>query len=163
MPYEPTPGLYIRETIGVIESFGLRPEDKDRIFRQNAERLLNPASPSEHRYNGLNMGTAYGLPAASYRSELILVSAGTPCGEFLRRYWHPVAFRPTPRSARVRSAPSARTSSSSATAQGARAWISAMRASRHQPLLWACRGAGHPLLLPRMVIRCRGPLPGAAL
>lgn len=37
-----------------------------------------------------NSGTGYGLPAPSYRSELTLVSAGTPCGEFLRRYWHPV-------------------------------------------------------------------------
>ena len=36
------------------------------------------------------MGIAYGLPAPSYRSELTLVSAGTRCGEFLRRYWHPV-------------------------------------------------------------------------
>ncbi len=43
MPYEPTPGLYIRETIGVIENLGLSPEDKDRIYRKNAERLLNPA------------------------------------------------------------------------------------------------------------------------
>ncbi len=36
--------------------------------------------------------TAYGLPAPSYKSELTLVGAGTPCGEFLRRYWHAVGI-----------------------------------------------------------------------
>lgn len=39
-PYEPEPGLYIRETIRVIESLGLSDADKDRIYRGNAERLL---------------------------------------------------------------------------------------------------------------------------
>ncbi len=39
-PFEPTPGLYIRETIGVIESLDLPAEDKGRIYRGNAERLL---------------------------------------------------------------------------------------------------------------------------
>jgi predicted TIM-barrel fold metal-dependent hydrolase len=40
-PFEPVPGLYIRETIRVIEELGLTAEDKDRIYRGNAERLLN--------------------------------------------------------------------------------------------------------------------------
>ena len=39
-PFEPTPGLYIRETIRVIESLGLPAADKERIYRGNAERLL---------------------------------------------------------------------------------------------------------------------------
>jgi predicted TIM-barrel fold metal-dependent hydrolase len=39
-PFEPTPGLYIRETIGVIESLGLSPEDQNKIYSGNAERLL---------------------------------------------------------------------------------------------------------------------------
>jgi uncharacterized protein len=39
-PYEPEPGLYIRETIRVIESLELSEEDKDKIYRGNAERLL---------------------------------------------------------------------------------------------------------------------------
>ena len=43
-PFEPSPGLYIRETIRVIESLGLSAEDKDRIYWQNAQRLLNLAS-----------------------------------------------------------------------------------------------------------------------
>jgi predicted TIM-barrel fold metal-dependent hydrolase len=40
-PFEPEPGLYIRETIRVIESLDLAAEDKQRIYRGNAERLLN--------------------------------------------------------------------------------------------------------------------------
>jgi predicted TIM-barrel fold metal-dependent hydrolase len=41
MPFEPTPGLYVRETIRVIESLDLSADEKDRIYRRNAERLLN--------------------------------------------------------------------------------------------------------------------------
>jgi aminocarboxymuconate-semialdehyde decarboxylase len=40
MPFEPTPGLYVRETIRVIESLDLTTEQKDRIYRRNAEKLL---------------------------------------------------------------------------------------------------------------------------
>jgi len=40
MPFDPTPGLYMRETIRVIESLDLSPGDKDRIYFGNAERLL---------------------------------------------------------------------------------------------------------------------------
>jgi predicted TIM-barrel fold metal-dependent hydrolase len=45
-PFEPEPGLYIRETIRVIESLGLPPQDKERIYRGNAERLLKLAKDS---------------------------------------------------------------------------------------------------------------------
>jgi predicted TIM-barrel fold metal-dependent hydrolase len=41
VPFEPKPGLFIRETIRVIESLGLTADEKDRIYRRNAERLLN--------------------------------------------------------------------------------------------------------------------------
>jgi predicted TIM-barrel fold metal-dependent hydrolase len=41
MPFEPTPGLYVRETIRVIESLGLTADQKDQIYRRNAVRLLN--------------------------------------------------------------------------------------------------------------------------
>ena len=41
MPFEPTPGLYVRETIRVIESLDLTSDQKDRIYRRNAERILN--------------------------------------------------------------------------------------------------------------------------
>jgi len=40
MPFDPTPGLYMRETIRVIESLDLAPADRERIYRGNAERLL---------------------------------------------------------------------------------------------------------------------------
>jgi phenylpropionate dioxygenase-like ring-hydroxylating dioxygenase large terminal subunit len=40
----------------------------------------------------VDQGTAYGLPAPSYRRELTEVGPGTPCGEYLRRYWHPVGL-----------------------------------------------------------------------
>jgi predicted TIM-barrel fold metal-dependent hydrolase len=40
MPFDPTPGLYMRETIKVIESLELTSEDRERIYRGNAERLF---------------------------------------------------------------------------------------------------------------------------
>jgi aminocarboxymuconate-semialdehyde decarboxylase len=46
MPFEPTPGLYARETIKCVEGLDLTKEQKDQIYRGNAERLLKlkPAS-----------------------------------------------------------------------------------------------------------------------
>jgi aminocarboxymuconate-semialdehyde decarboxylase len=41
IPFEPTPGLYCRETISVIERLDLPDDHKDQIYRRNAERLLN--------------------------------------------------------------------------------------------------------------------------
>lgn len=38
----------------------------------------------------MDTGTAYGLKPGSHRPELTEVGAGTPMGELLRRYWHPV-------------------------------------------------------------------------
>ncbi len=40
-PFEPTPGVYIRETIRVIESLGLSAADKQKIYNGNAQKLLN--------------------------------------------------------------------------------------------------------------------------
>lgn len=37
-------------------------------------------------------GTAYGRKPRSYHAHLTEVSAGTPMGELLRRYWHPVGL-----------------------------------------------------------------------
>jgi predicted TIM-barrel fold metal-dependent hydrolase len=39
-PFEPAPGVYIRETIRVIDSLDISTEDRERIYRGNAERLL---------------------------------------------------------------------------------------------------------------------------
>ena len=50
-------------------------------------------------------GTAYGRPKPTHRSELAEVSAGTPMGELMRRYWHPIGLTSdatdTPRKIRV--------------------------------------------------------------
>ena len=40
MPFEPAPGLYARETIRCVEGLDLTKEQKDQIYRGNAERLL---------------------------------------------------------------------------------------------------------------------------
>jgi uncharacterized protein len=40
MPFEPTPGLFVKETIRVIESLGLTPDEKDKIYRRNAEQVM---------------------------------------------------------------------------------------------------------------------------
>lgn len=37
-------------------------------------------------------GSAYGRPTHTHDAELTEVGAGTPCGEFMRRYWHPIAL-----------------------------------------------------------------------
>jgi nitrite reductase/ring-hydroxylating ferredoxin subunit len=37
-------------------------------------------------------GTAYGRPAPTHLQEFTQVGAGTPMGELLRRYWHPVGL-----------------------------------------------------------------------
>jgi predicted TIM-barrel fold metal-dependent hydrolase len=40
VPFEPSPGLYIRETIRVIESLGLSDATKKKIYQTNAEAFL---------------------------------------------------------------------------------------------------------------------------
>lgn len=53
----------------------------------------------------MDTGTAYGRAAPGFRAELTLVGAGTPMGELLRRYWHPVGLAAdagtTPRKVRL--------------------------------------------------------------
>lgn len=50
------------------------------------------------------IGTAYGRKPGTHNALLTEVGPGTPCGEFMRRYWHPVALseRVTDRPDRVR-------------------------------------------------------------
>jgi predicted TIM-barrel fold metal-dependent hydrolase len=40
-PFEPAPGVYIRETIAVIEALGLSAGEKEQIYHGNAERMLS--------------------------------------------------------------------------------------------------------------------------
>ena len=46
-PFEPSPGLYIRETIRCIEALDITADDKDKIYRRNALRLLNMESKTQ--------------------------------------------------------------------------------------------------------------------
>jgi phenylpropionate dioxygenase-like ring-hydroxylating dioxygenase large terminal subunit len=39
-----------------------------------------------------NAGNAYGRGLQTHDAELTEVGPGTPCGEFMRRYWHPIAL-----------------------------------------------------------------------
>jgi nitrite reductase/ring-hydroxylating ferredoxin subunit len=53
----------------------------------------------------LDQGTAYNRGPSTYRAELTEVGRGTPMGELLRRYWHPVGLSShatgTPREVRM--------------------------------------------------------------
>ncbi|MFO1267362.1 MAG: aromatic ring-hydroxylating dioxygenase subunit alpha, partial [Rubrivivax sp.] len=40
----------------------------------------------------IDQGTAYGLAPGVHDKNLTEVGAGTPMGELLRRYWHPVGL-----------------------------------------------------------------------
>ena len=50
-------------------------------------------------------GTAYGRGPQHHDAELTEVGPGTPCGEFMRRYWHPIALSekvgPKPQNVRI--------------------------------------------------------------
>jgi len=39
-----------------------------------------------------DLGTAYALTPSKVRTELIDVRRGSPMGELMRRYWHPVGL-----------------------------------------------------------------------
>ena len=39
----------------------------------------------------MDSGTAYGRPRPSYDATPVKVEPGTPAGELLRRYWHPIS------------------------------------------------------------------------
>ena len=53
----------------------------------------------------VDTGTAYGHPKPSYKKELTEVDPGTPMGELMRRYWHPIGLvqdaNDTPRKVRA--------------------------------------------------------------
>ena len=39
-----------------------------------------------------DQGTAYGLTPGSHDPDLTEVGAGSPMGELMRRYWHPISL-----------------------------------------------------------------------
>lgn len=49
VPFEPAPGLYIRETIRCIEALQLSPGKEYQIYQGNAEKLLGLAVPANER------------------------------------------------------------------------------------------------------------------
>jgi nitrite reductase/ring-hydroxylating ferredoxin subunit len=57
------------------------------------------------RNRAVDEGTAYGRAQQHHDAEITEVAAGTPCGEFMRRYWHPVALAsslgPRPQNVRI--------------------------------------------------------------
>src|SRR5699024_1063663 len=59
----------------------------------------------EVSYRKSKDGNAYGRPPATHDAEITEVGPGTPCGELLRRYWHPIALSEnvttTPQEARL--------------------------------------------------------------
>ena len=40
----------------------------------------------------VDTGTAYGRPTPSHLKNMTEVGPGTPMGELLRRYWHPIGL-----------------------------------------------------------------------
>ena len=44
-----------------------------------------------NRADGIADGNAYGRGPQSWDAEITEVGPGTPCGEYMRRYWHPIA------------------------------------------------------------------------
>ncbi|HEY7335540.1 MAG TPA: amidohydrolase family protein [Bryobacteraceae bacterium] len=48
-PFEPEPGLFIRETIKVIDSLDVSPADRDKIYFGNAQRLLKLPAAGRQR------------------------------------------------------------------------------------------------------------------
>jgi hypothetical protein len=51
-----------------------------------------------------DLGTAYAMRPSASRTELTEVGRGTPMGELLRRYWHPIGLVVMPPTSRERSA-----------------------------------------------------------
>jgi len=58
----------------------------------NASLALRAPSVYNNSMTAGDVGTAYGRPEETYLAELTLVGPGTPCGEFMRRYWQPVGL-----------------------------------------------------------------------
>jgi hypothetical protein len=82
-----------------------------------------------------DLGTAYAMRPSASRTELTDVGRGTPMGELLRRYWHPIGL-----------------------AADATDIPRKVRALGEDLILFRDRH-GHPLLLSRLEVRYRRPLP----
>jgi uncharacterized protein len=47
VPFEPSPGLYIRETIRILDAMDITKEQREQIYRGNALKFLKPAKASQ--------------------------------------------------------------------------------------------------------------------
>ena len=105
-------------------------------------------------------GRAYGKPPATSDLELVQVDAGTPGGELLRRYWQPVALAED-----ATELPKTRTHVWRVSGLVPRrewhsgAAVSPLHASGHRPDLRQGRSERDTLLLPRLEVRRRWPVP----
>src|SRR4051812_43606127 len=95
-------------------------------------------------------GTAYEMPSSTYKAALTEVRRGMPMGELLRRYWHPVAVSADASSTPRRVKALGESHSISRRGGQARPRPFALRASRHDALLWEGGRAWHTLLLSRL-------------
>lgn len=72
---------------------------------QDTEAKIQSSNLASRHQAVPDAGTAYGLPPATSRRELTDVGPGSPMGELLRRYWHPIGMAAdassTPRQVRV--------------------------------------------------------------
>lgn len=108
-------------------------------------------------------GSGYDRRPASSLDELVRVGRGTPYGEVLRRYWHPVALAADATTAPADPDPRRGPDPVPDEVGPPRAPRPGLRAPRGLAVLRRGRGGGHPLLLSRLGVRHRGPLPGTAL
>ncbi len=61
-------------------------------FGINQENVASEEPLDTPHIAAVDAGTAYGMKPSSHKAALTEVGRGTPCGEFMRRYWHPVAL-----------------------------------------------------------------------
>jgi hypothetical protein len=107
--------------------------------------------------------TAYEMRPASYKSELVEVGRGTPIGELLRRYWHPVgpSSDPMDRLRKVRAL--GEDLILFRDGAGKAGLVHARCCHRGTTLYYGKVAARHPPLLSRLAVRHAGALPRTAV
>ena len=89
----------------------------------------------------LDQGTGYGRAAQHVDDDLVRVGPGTPCGELMRRYWHPIALTERSDHAAAQSPHSRRRFDPVPRPQGPAGFaLPALHASRHDAVLRQGRG-----------------------
>ncbi len=65
---------------------------RGRRTTDRATRIESVPDAAPDSTLGVDTGTAYGLQPGAHDAMLTEVGAGTPMGELMRRYWHPVGL-----------------------------------------------------------------------